>query len=194
MHHVQTARKYAIKNQLFHSNCDNKLFLSFCRISIHYLVLLLLQSMYALCLSENLFDNFRDLILYTSQQKKRQSLPGIRYAKSCKENRTTVRPASNVTMKLNMQTKALQWVSLQGMICIWSQPMVEGKSSILSLGMFRSFRSISLLYVWCVRKKIDVRLLNFCCVGNLGVHMISKASFCLHQRRLMGSLDLAAQR
>ena len=43
-------------------------------------------------------------------------------------------------------------------------------------------------------KKIDVRSLNFCCVRNLGVHMISKASYCLHQRRLMGSLDLAAQR
>ena len=52
----------------------------------------------------------------------------------------------------------------------------------------------SLFYLYGASgKKIDVRLLNFCCVGNLGVHMISKASFCLHQRRLMGSLDLAAQ-
>ena len=52
----------------------------------------------------------------------------------------------------------------------------------------------SLFYMYGVSgKKIDVRSLNFCCVRNLGVHMISKASYCLHQRRLMGSLDLAAQ-
>ena len=35
-----------------------------------------------------------------------------------KATRTTVKPASSVTMKLNTQTKAPQWVSLQGMICI----------------------------------------------------------------------------
>jgi len=66
----------------------------------------------------NMCDNFRDHILYISQQKKRLSLLEICYAKNCKATRTTVKPASSVTMKLNTQTKAPQWVSLQGMICI----------------------------------------------------------------------------
>jgi hypothetical protein len=41
-------------------------------------------------------DNFRDHILYISQQKKRLSLLEICYAKNCKATRTTVNQSSSM--------------------------------------------------------------------------------------------------
>jgi hypothetical protein len=53
----------------------------------------------------------------------------------------------------------------------------------------KNLSSICLMH----QEKNYVRSFNFCCIGTLGVHMISKASFYPHQQRLMGSLDLAVQ-